>query len=74
MHITLHRSDSPEATLSWLLARHPEPGAPVPIGLFRAIDAPTFDRESRRQTEAQVEAHGAGTLEDLLEAGDRWTV
>jgi 2-oxoglutarate ferredoxin oxidoreductase subunit beta len=68
------RHDEKDGTLATLLARHPAPGYPVPIGVFRAEEQPTFEARTWEQSRAAVERDGAGTLDKLLDAGDRWEV
>ena len=46
---------------------------PVPLGVFRAVDHPVYEDEVLKQIKAQEEAR-PGKLEDLLYAGDTWTV
>ncbi len=46
---------------------------PVPLGVFRAVDHPVYENEVLSQIKAQEEAK-PGKLEDLLYAGDTWTV
>ena len=57
-----------------LLAEHPKPGFPTPIGVFRAVERPVFEDEVRAQGEAEVSERGAGRLEELIYTGDRWRV
>jgi 2-oxoglutarate ferredoxin oxidoreductase subunit beta len=68
----VHDEHAPNPVIAALLAQHPAPGVPTPIGVFRAVEAPTFDREVTRQQEAEIAKRGPGTLRELLEAGDRW--
>ncbi len=68
----VHDEHAPNPVIASLLAQHPAPGVPTPIGVFRAVEAPAFDREVARQQEAEVAKRGPGTLRELLEAGDRW--
>ena len=68
------RHDEKDGTLATLLARHPAPGYPVPIGVFRAVEQPTFEARTWEQSRAAVERDGQGTLDKLLDAGDRWKV
>ena len=62
------------ATLATLLARHPADGHPVPVGVFRDVERPTFEDSTWAQGLEAISNHGAGTLEELLDAGDRWQV
>ena len=62
---------APAFTLSTL---DENPDMPVPIGIFRSIDAPVFDEDATRQVQNAVEQKGRGKLRDLVYAGDMWTV
>jgi 2-oxoglutarate ferredoxin oxidoreductase subunit beta len=70
----LHSEAAESPTLAALLAQHPAPGLPTPIGVFRAVEERSFDREVRAQRESAIERSGPGTLAELLDAGDRWTL
>jgi 2-oxoglutarate ferredoxin oxidoreductase subunit beta len=72
--VMVHREAAESPTLAALLAQHPAPGMPTPIGVFRCIQERTFDREVRAQRESEIERVGPGTLQDLFDAGDRWTL
>jgi 2-oxoglutarate ferredoxin oxidoreductase subunit beta len=69
-----HQESSDDATLATLLARHMPEGFPTPVGVFRSVSAPTFDGRTREIAAEQIENRGVGTLEEILQAGDRWTV
>jgi 2-oxoglutarate/2-oxoacid ferredoxin oxidoreductase subunit beta len=51
--------------------------APVPVGIFRQVERPTYDDLAREQVSIAVSS-GTGSREDrltgLLNAGDTWTV
>jgi 2-oxoglutarate ferredoxin oxidoreductase subunit beta len=68
----VHDEKAANPLVASLLAQHPAPGLPTPIGVFRAVEQPCFDIETHRQSAREIEQHGAGTLEELLFAGDRW--
>ncbi len=70
----VHDESSEDAIVATLLAGHPAPGAPTPIGVFRAVELPSFEAQTWAQSRAAVAADGEGTLEQLLDAGDRWRV
>jgi 2-oxoglutarate ferredoxin oxidoreductase subunit beta len=55
-----------------LLARGPY--EPTPIGVFRAVDHPTYDAEVERQVDAAAERRGPGDLQTLLTSGATWAV
>ena len=55
---------------AWM--RHPQ--MPIPVGVFRALERPSYDAAVNEQLQAVVEKEGKGTLEELLHAGDVWDV
>ena len=57
-----------------LLARMRHPEFPEPIGVFRAVELPTFEDGMRNQITEAVEKRGRGSLHKLLTAGDTWHV
>ncbi len=70
----LHDERAASSALAALLADHPAPGLPTPVGVMRALEIDTFERGMLRVGERAVEKSGAGTLAELLNAGDRWTI
>ena len=74
-------ADSPEVMvhdeesemISLFLSRFDDHSLPVPVGVFRAIDRGTYEDMLTAQVQKQREAKG-GTLQDLLESGETWTV
>jgi len=68
----VHDEQAANPAIASLLAQHPQPGMPTPIGVFRAVEAPTFEQQTWGQSESEISKRGAGTLEELLDAGDRW--
>ncbi|PCH79655.1 MAG: 2-oxoacid:ferredoxin oxidoreductase subunit beta [Planctomycetota bacterium] len=47
---------------------------PVPMGIFRQIDAPILEADIHAQIAAAREQLGEGTLDSLLNAGETWEV
>jgi len=47
---------------------------PIPIGVFRAVEKPTYEALLSGQVAAARAKHGEGNLETLLDSGDTWTV
>jgi 2-oxoglutarate/2-oxoacid ferredoxin oxidoreductase subunit beta len=58
----------------YLLSRMSWPAFPVPLGVFRHIERPTYDEQLLAQNAAAREGLGSGNLRDLFHAGDTWTV
>jgi 2-oxoglutarate ferredoxin oxidoreductase subunit beta len=50
------------------------PHGPTPIGVFRDIERPVYDRLMDKQLERAREEQGEGDLAELLHAGDTWTI
>ncbi|MCP4005869.1 MAG: 2-oxoacid:ferredoxin oxidoreductase subunit beta [bacterium] len=70
----LHDEHNPDPTLATLLSRLGPSEGPTPIGVMRDVDEPTFEEATITQKEALLRDQGPGTLEELLDAGDRWEV
>jgi 2-oxoglutarate ferredoxin oxidoreductase subunit beta len=51
-----------------------KPAKPVPIGIFRSIEAPTYDEEVNKQVGAAIAKRGQGKLRDLIWSGETWQV
>ena len=69
-----HNEGNPDPALAMLLSRCETDEMPTPIGVLRAIDRPTFEEQARERQQRSLDERGAGTLEELLDAGDRWSV
>jgi len=50
------------------------PDLPVPIGVFRDVDRPTYEEMLHEQVETATRQRGAGDLAKLYSAADTWTV
>jgi 2-oxoglutarate ferredoxin oxidoreductase subunit beta len=51
-----------------------EKSKPTPIGIFRSVEAETFDVAANKQVQAAIEKRGAGKIENLIRSGEMWTV
>ncbi len=69
-----HNEAAPDASLAMMLARAEGEDYPVPLGVLRAVREPTFEELSLAEGQAQRDAHGEGTLAELLYSPDRWKV
>ena len=72
--LIVHDEAAPEPTLAWFLTRMSHPAFPVPLGVFRAVQKPTYEDMLDAQIDQVVQAKGKGDLQKLLRAGDTWTV
>jgi len=50
------------------------PGHPNPIGVFRAVSAPTFEEVAASQVSEAIAKRGAGSIEELVYDGETWEV
>jgi len=72
--LLFHDERALEPTLAYMLSRMYYPEFPEPIGVFRAIEHPTYERMLDDVVTQAIAKKGEGRLEDLFLAGDTWTV
>ncbi len=72
--LLVHDETNPSPTLAYLLSQLEYPEFPVPLGVYRAIQRPTYADMIDEQVKAEVAKPGAGDLAALLNAGDTWVV
>jgi 2-oxoglutarate ferredoxin oxidoreductase subunit beta len=72
--ILVHNENVYESNLPYILGRMQFPEYPVPMGVFRAIERPTYERMLAGQISTAVETKGAGDLEKLLNSGETWVI
>jgi len=72
--LLVHDETRPDPTIAFLLSRMDWPEYPVPLGVFRAVDRPTYDDLMAKQIEQAVAAEGEGDLDEIFREGDTWTV
>jgi 2-oxoglutarate ferredoxin oxidoreductase subunit beta len=63
-----------DPSVAFMLARMDQPEFPQPVGIFRAIERPTYEDMMTDQIEAAVAKAGMGNLEKLINSGDTWLV
>ncbi len=66
--------DETNETLAWILAHLETPLFPTPVGVFRAVQRPTFDALLNAQGQEVTKAKGKGDLNKLLNSGETWVV
>ncbi|MBV9291800.1 MAG: 2-oxoacid:ferredoxin oxidoreductase subunit beta [Frankiales bacterium] len=73
--LLVHDAQHQEPALAFMLSRlgNIDDGV-TPIGVFRAVDRPTYDDEVNRQLDEAVATAGPGDLAALLASGDTWTI
>jgi 2-oxoglutarate ferredoxin oxidoreductase subunit beta len=72
--LVIHDEAATEPTLAYLLSRMVDPHFPECVGVFRAVQRPTYGEEIERQTAAALKAKGPGKLEDLFAGDETWVV
>jgi 2-oxoglutarate ferredoxin oxidoreductase subunit beta len=72
--LLVHDEKAEEPSLAYLLSRMVHPVFPECIGVFRAVERPTYDDMINQQIEEAIKAKGRGKLEDLFANDDTWVV
>jgi 2-oxoglutarate/2-oxoacid ferredoxin oxidoreductase subunit beta len=73
--LLVHDAQDPNPSQAFALAHLAQrPSEPTPIGVFRAVDRPTYGEQTGRELEAARQGLGAQELNELLRSGDTWTV
>ncbi len=72
--LLVHDERAEEPTLAYLLSRMHWPEYPEPMGVFRAVEADTYEKLLGQQIGAAIQRCGEGTLERLFHSGDTWEV
>ncbi len=72
--ILVHNENAHEPNLPYILGRMQFPEYPVPMGVFRAIEKPTYEHMLAGQISMAVETKGAGSLEKLINSGETWVI
>ncbi len=72
--LLVHDETRDDPTIAFLLSRMEWPEYPVPMGVFRAVQRPTYDSLMTQQIEEVIAAEGEGDLRDIFLEGDTWTV
>jgi 2-oxoglutarate ferredoxin oxidoreductase subunit beta len=72
--LLIHDEKSDNPVLAYLLTHFSEADFPVPMGVFRCVERPTYNELINQQIESAVAKMGKGNLKSLLSSGDTWTV
>lgn len=72
--VLVHDAHSESTALATLLAGLEPPGFPTALGVFRAIDRPTYDASLSERVRDAVKRRGRGDLARLLRSGTIWQV
>ena len=72
--LVVHDEAADHSGLAFFLSQFDAPKLPVPLGVFRAVSAPTYE-DMNNQLHADAEARrGRGNLAGLFNSGDTWTI
>ena len=69
-----HDEKAPDSYLAYMLSRMEYPDYPVPIGVFRDVEKPTYEDMMAEQIESAIQKKGPGDLEKLINSGDTWVI
>jgi 2-oxoglutarate ferredoxin oxidoreductase subunit beta len=72
--LLVHDERAEEPSLAYLLSRMTYPQYPECVGVFRAVQRPTFEAQVVGQIEQTVAARGPGKLDELFRSDDLWVV
>nr|HNI56993.1 2-oxoacid:ferredoxin oxidoreductase subunit beta [Elusimicrobiota bacterium] len=70
--LLIHDETDPRPNHAYLLTQLTYPDFPVPFGVFRAVEKPTYDDLMNQQIRDIVAKKGKGSLEKLIYSGDTW--
>jgi 2-oxoglutarate ferredoxin oxidoreductase subunit beta len=73
-NLLVHDEQAEGPELAYLLSRLGPPKFPVPLGIFRSIERPTYEAQVVAQGEQAREERGPGDLSTLYHASDTWIV
>ena len=63
-----------DPSVAFMLARMEQPDFPQPVGIFRAVERPTYEDMMIDQIDSAIAKSGPGNLEKLLNSGETWVV
>jgi 2-oxoglutarate ferredoxin oxidoreductase subunit beta len=69
-----HDETKPDTNLAHMLSQLDYPDFPVPLGVLRAVQRPTYDSIVEEQQEMALSQYGEGDLDKLFNSGDTWVV
>ncbi|HEY0885705.1 MAG TPA: 2-oxoacid:ferredoxin oxidoreductase subunit beta [Ramlibacter sp.] len=72
--LLVHDESAGDGALAYLLAHLGGEDSPLALGVFRSIQAPTYQQRNADQVAAARKAKGRGDLAALLHGGDTWNI
>jgi len=71
--LLIHDQFCEDSTLANLLSGFDYPDFPVPMGIIRQVESPTYGEKIEEQIKSQIEKKGVGNFEKLLRGNHAWT-
>jgi 2-oxoglutarate/2-oxoacid ferredoxin oxidoreductase subunit beta len=72
--LLVHDEKADHSALAFFLAQFEGPQLPIPLGVFRAVETPTYQDRNADQVAHARKSEGHGDLEKLLHSGDTWVI
>lgn len=72
--LLVHEENAKLPTHAYLLTQMTYPEMPVPFGIFRTIEKPTYDHMLDDQVKKSIATNGKGKLKDLIYGSETWKV
>jgi 2-oxoglutarate ferredoxin oxidoreductase subunit beta len=72
--ILVYDEADPTGAMAFMLSRLEAPHVPIPIGVFRNVERPTYDGMNTSQMTSAQEKRGRGDVMKLLHSGETWEV
>jgi 2-oxoglutarate ferredoxin oxidoreductase subunit beta len=72
--VLVHDETRSRPSRAFQLSRMEHPDFPIPIGVFRAVERPTFEAAVQEQMDRTLRSEGPGDLDALLNEGNVWEI
>ena len=72
--LIVHREGMENTAYAYMLSRMEYPRMPLPFGILRSVDKPSYNDMLSAQIRAAIDDAGKGELSDLYSSVDTWTV
>ena len=72
--LVVHDEAAEHGGLAFFLSQFDAPKLPVPLGVFRAVKAPTYEEMNGQLHDDARSRRGRGDLAALFNSGDTWTI
>lgn len=72
--LIVHNEKAADSYLAFMLGRMQYPDYPVPIGVFRDVERPTYEELLDEQVNTAIAKSGPGDLEKLMHSGETWVI